>query len=83
MADIFLDDGTKTIGARLTDQEYAIAAAALSAPQGKEGLAQMFAAFLQQLQTAQMEKARKDVIDFVAFATPTQIQELLAIVSKR
>ena len=82
MAEIVLNDATKTVGAVMTAQEYAIVAPALAVPGGKEGLQRMFASFLEQQRQAQLEADRAAIKAFAETASDAKRAEVMAIINR-
>ena len=83
MAEITLDDATRTIGAVMTVQEYAVVKPALEAPGGKEALQRMFASFLEQQRQVQVEADRAAIKAFAETAPDGKRAEVMAIINRR
>lgn len=83
MAEIVLNDATKTVGAVMTDQEYAIVKPAIEAPGGKEGLQRMFASFLEAQRQQQAEAERAAIKAFAETAPDGKRAEVMAIINRR
>lgn len=83
MAEIVLDAENRRVSAVMTEQEFAAVSATLSTPEGKQGIASMFASFIQQSYQQQAEREKTTIKRFADTATDQQRAAMMAVINQR